>query len=129
MEKGKLAVAPSAPGAGRVSSPISRPLQIASRSILPVRERDYCGNGSGSSNFLDIPATRRDDAQDQVAPGGGSSMAPAYNPIVRTFCRFRAVLVGSLGIDRRLVHPRTPLDDLIPVERRGEALRRLREAG
>jgi hypothetical protein len=55
-------------------------------------------------------------------------MAPAYNPIVRTFCRFRAVLVDTLGIDRRRVHPRTPLDDLIPEERRAEALQRLREA-
>jgi hypothetical protein len=55
-------------------------------------------------------------------------MAPAYNPIVRTFCRFRAALVGTLGIDRRLVHPRTPLDVLIPVARRGEVLERLREA-
>jgi hypothetical protein len=56
-------------------------------------------------------------------------MAPAYNPIVRTFCRFRAVLVGTLGIDRRLVHPRTPLDVLIPVARRAEALELLREVG
>jgi hypothetical protein len=56
-------------------------------------------------------------------------MAPAYNPIVRTFCRFRAVLVGTLGIDRHLVHPRTPLDVLIPVARRREALERLSEAG
>ena len=55
-------------------------------------------------------------------------MAPAYNPIVRTFCRLRAVLVGTLGIDRRLVHPRMLLDDLIPVERRGEALLRFQEA-
>jgi hypothetical protein len=55
-------------------------------------------------------------------------MAPAYNPIIRTFCRFRAVLVDSLGVDRRLVHPRTPLDVLIPAARRAEALERLREA-
>jgi hypothetical protein len=56
-------------------------------------------------------------------------MAPAYNPIVRTFCHFRAVLVGTLGIDRRLVHPRTPIDVLIPEAQRGEVLQRLREGG
>ncbi len=32
-------------------------------------------------------------------------MAQAYNPIVRTFNRLRAVLVSSLGVTRQQVHP------------------------
>jgi hypothetical protein len=53
----------------------------------------------------------------------------SYNPIVRTFCRLRAVLVDTLGVDRRQVCPATPLDALIPAERRGEVFARLREEG
>lgn len=56
-------------------------------------------------------------------------MPPAYNPIVRTFCRVRAVLVSALGVDHRQVRPTTSLDALIPQERRGEVLARLRQAG
>jgi hypothetical protein len=33
-------------------------------------------------------------------------MPLAYNPIVRTFCRVRAVLVSTLGVERRQVAPR-----------------------
>jgi hypothetical protein len=56
-------------------------------------------------------------------------MAPAYNPIVRNFCRLRAVLVDALGVDRRIVRPATPLDELVPPDRLGDVLARLRAAG
>jgi hypothetical protein len=56
-------------------------------------------------------------------------MLLAYNPIVRTFCRVRAVLTDTLGVDRRQVRPATPLATLIPPDRQGEVVSRLREAG
>src|SRR5262245_4949215 len=56
-------------------------------------------------------------------------MALSYNPIVRTFGQVRAVLVGVLGVDRRVVCPATPLDALIPAERHREFLDGLREVG
>jgi len=56
-------------------------------------------------------------------------MAPGYNPLVRTFGRFRAGLVSSLGLARHQVHPRAPLETLIPVHRRREVWRRLRRQG
>lgn len=56
-------------------------------------------------------------------------MPLAYNPIVRTFCRVREVLVNVLGVDRRQVRPATPLAALVPPERLGEVLARLRAAG
>jgi len=55
-------------------------------------------------------------------------MTLAYNPIVRTFCRVRSVLVTTLGVERRQVRPATPLESLIPAERLREVLTRLREA-
>src|SRR4051812_27911019 len=56
-------------------------------------------------------------------------MALSYNPIVRTFGQVRAVLVGVLGVDRRVICPATPLDALIPAERHAEVLEGLRQAG
>jgi hypothetical protein len=56
-------------------------------------------------------------------------MPGAYNPIVRTFCVLRAGLCESLGVDRRDVRPATPLDELLPVDRRREAWKQLRRRG
>src|SRR4051812_19260596 len=56
-------------------------------------------------------------------------MPPQYNPIVRTFGRFRAGLLDSLGVDRRAVRPDTPLEELIPAAERREVWRRLRRQG
>jgi hypothetical protein len=56
-------------------------------------------------------------------------VSPAYNPIVRNFCRLRAVLVDALGVDRCAVRPATPLAELIPADEIGEVLGRLRAAG
>jgi hypothetical protein len=56
-------------------------------------------------------------------------MPQEYNPIVRTFCRFRAGLVDALGLDRHEVRPGAALADLIPVRRRRDVWRRLRREG
>jgi hypothetical protein len=52
-----------------------------------------------------------------------------YNPIVRTFDRFRAGLVGSLDLARHDVRPGTPLETLIPVQQRRQVWRQLRRQG
>jgi hypothetical protein len=56
-------------------------------------------------------------------------MAQTYNPIVRTFGRFRAGLVSSLGLTRQEVRPGTLLETLLPVRQRREVWRRLRQQG
>jgi hypothetical protein len=56
-------------------------------------------------------------------------MPPQYNPIIRTFGRFRAGLIASLGVDRRAVRPDSRLDDLIPAAERREVWRHLRRQG
>ena len=56
-------------------------------------------------------------------------MPEAYNPIVRTFCQFRAGLTTSLGVARHDVRPGTPLDALLPIGRRREVWRQLRRQG
>ena len=56
-------------------------------------------------------------------------MPEAYNPIVRTFCQFRAGLTTSLGVARHDVRPGTPLDALLPIGRRREIWRQLRRQG
>ena len=56
-------------------------------------------------------------------------MAQQYNPIVRTFGRFRAGLLGCLDVDRHEVRPGTPLEALIPMRERREVWRRLRRQG
>src|SRR5262245_31547095 len=47
-------------------------------------------------------------------------MTEFYNPIVRTFNRLRAGLLASLDVPREVIRPATPLEMLIPVERRRE---------
>jgi hypothetical protein len=56
-------------------------------------------------------------------------MPPSYNPIVRTYGEFRAVLLSSLDLDRRDIHPSADLRDLIPPSRRREIWGRLRRQG
>jgi hypothetical protein len=56
-------------------------------------------------------------------------MPPQYNPIVRTFGRFRAALVSSVGLARHQVHPEASLESLIPAHRRREVWRHLRRQG
>jgi hypothetical protein len=56
-------------------------------------------------------------------------MSDAYNPIVRTFCRLRAGLIDGLGVARHEVRPGTPLEDILPVERRREVWGRLQRQG
>jgi hypothetical protein len=56
-------------------------------------------------------------------------MTESYNPIVRTFGQLRAVLVRTLGLERRYVCPEMPLELLIPVQRRREIWEQLRRTG
>lgn len=56
-------------------------------------------------------------------------MPPQYNPIVRTFGRFRAGLLDRLGVGRREVRPNSPLEELIPAHERREVWRHLRRQG
>jgi hypothetical protein len=56
-------------------------------------------------------------------------MPEAYNPFVRTFCRFRAVLLERLDLDRRAVRPGTPLEAIIPVWARRDVWDHLRRRG
>ena len=52
-----------------------------------------------------------------------------YNPIVRTFCRFRGALLRSADVPRRDVRPRTPLSALLPSATRREVWHRLQRHG
>jgi hypothetical protein len=56
-------------------------------------------------------------------------MPEAYNPIVRTFCQFRAGLLSCVDVSRHEVRPGTPLETLLPVTRRREVWRQLRRQG
>src|SRR5262245_47443405 len=59
----------------------------------------------------------------------GGSMPQEYNPIVRTFGRFRAELLRHLDIARHAIRPETPLESLLPVERRREIWQQLDRRG
>jgi hypothetical protein len=52
-----------------------------------------------------------------------------YNPFVRTFARFRAVLVRTLDVPRHAVRPWMDLETLIPVPVRREVWRCLQREG
>jgi hypothetical protein len=56
-------------------------------------------------------------------------MTQHYNPIVRTFGRFRDGLLDSLDVGRREVRPGALLEELIPLPQRREVWRRLRRRG
>ena len=56
-------------------------------------------------------------------------MPEAYSPIVRTFCQFRSSLTNILGVARHDVRPATPLDELLPIEKRREAWMQLQRQG
>jgi len=56
-------------------------------------------------------------------------MSHAYNPIVRTFCQFRAGLQSELDVARHEVRPATPLASILPLEVRAEVWQRLRRQG
>src|SRR5262245_43225576 len=43
-------------------------------------------------------------------------MSSDYNPIVRTFCRLRAVLVNDFGVPRECVRPAVRIDELVPPD-------------
>jgi len=56
-------------------------------------------------------------------------MPEAYNPIVRTFCQFRAGLVDHFGIAREEIRPGTPLAAILPVAGRRDVWQQLRRRG
>jgi hypothetical protein len=57
-------------------------------------------------------------------------MPGPYNPIMRTFCRFRTGLLDRIDVDRREIRPGTPLEALLPEPRsRREVWRHLRRQG
>jgi hypothetical protein len=56
-------------------------------------------------------------------------MTQAYNPIVRTFCQFRAGVLESVDVDRHEIRPETPLEALLPITARSAIWRRLRGQG
>jgi hypothetical protein len=56
-------------------------------------------------------------------------MSQEYNPIVRTFGRFRAALLSGGEVARRDVRPATPLESVLPVESRRATWRRLHRQG
>lgn len=56
-------------------------------------------------------------------------MTLTYNPIVRTFCAVRAVLVNDFAIDRECVRPDVPLTALLPAEQHPLLCHRLQVAG
>ena len=56
-------------------------------------------------------------------------MAETYNPIVRTFCRFRASVLTYLDIDRHVIRPGTPLESILPVPIRRAVWEDLRRQG
>ncbi len=56
-------------------------------------------------------------------------MPETYNPIVRTFCQFRAGLLKSPDVARHHVRPGTPLDALLPIDGRREVWEQLRRQG
>jgi hypothetical protein len=56
-------------------------------------------------------------------------MAEAYNPIVRTFCQFRASVLNYIEIDRHAIRPGTPLEAVLPVPIRRAVWEDLRRQG
>lgn len=56
-------------------------------------------------------------------------MRQTYNPIVRTFNRFRAALLADSDWERHDIRPDTPLDVALPAESRRELWRHLVEEG
>ncbi len=56
-------------------------------------------------------------------------MAESYNPIMRTFCQFRAGVLSCIDIDRHAIRPGTPLEALLPVPCRRAIWDRSRAAG
>jgi hypothetical protein len=56
-------------------------------------------------------------------------MPDAYNPILRTFCQIRAVLLNDCGIARNEVRPESPLDAMLPLDDRRKAWGQLRARG
>jgi hypothetical protein len=56
-------------------------------------------------------------------------MTEAYNPIMRTFCQFRAGLLDCVDVDRREIRPSTPLESLLPEPSRRAVWRSLRLRG
>jgi hypothetical protein len=56
-------------------------------------------------------------------------MPEGYNPIVRTFCQFRAALLNNVDINRHEVRPGTPLETLLPMRGRREVWEHLQRQG
>jgi hypothetical protein len=56
-------------------------------------------------------------------------MAEPYNPIVRTFCQFRASVLSCIDIDRQAIRPGTPLESLLPAPSRRAVWDHLRRQG
>jgi hypothetical protein len=56
-------------------------------------------------------------------------MAEAYNPIMRTFCEFRAGVLSYIDIDRHDIRPETPLESLLPAPSRRAVWEHLRRQG
>ncbi|MGL4462936.1 MAG: hypothetical protein ACRDD1_15565 [Planctomycetia bacterium] len=56
-------------------------------------------------------------------------MTGGYNPIVRSYNRYRAALGEILGASRRDLRPGARLDNLVPPERRKEVWKELRARG
>ena len=56
-------------------------------------------------------------------------MSEPYNPIMRTFCRFRAGVLSCIDVDRHEIRPATPLDALLPEPSRRAVWDRLRRQG
>jgi hypothetical protein len=56
-------------------------------------------------------------------------MSAAYNPIVRTFCQFRAEVLENTDVARHEVRPGVSLEALLPVAQRRHLWQRLRERG
>ncbi|MGL4462935.1 MAG: hypothetical protein ACRDD1_15570 [Planctomycetia bacterium] len=56
-------------------------------------------------------------------------MTAGYNPIVRSYNRYRAALGDILGVSRCDLRPGERLEDLIPAERRQEVWKELGDRG
>ncbi len=56
-------------------------------------------------------------------------MPEAYNPIMRTFCQFRAGLLKSFDVARHDIRPGTALESLVPLTVRRAVLTQLRRQG
>jgi len=56
-------------------------------------------------------------------------MAEAYNPIMRTFCQFRAGVLNCIDLDRHAIRPDTPLESILPEPSRRAIWKHLRRQG